>query len=363
MNKFKCFLEGNVDLINQELKNTFLRLKDNFKFDLDNQINVSNLIFDDLYLLEEFVQRGGKRIRGILVLLSYKLFSDRKVLFQDLIKLAVITELNHAFLLIHDDIMDESLKRREKLTLHKTYECLAIKKKIKNSKMYGISKALVMGDTLNFISSKQIFYTGFDDRLKLQLIEKFQNVLLNTCYGQILDYELNYKDNITKEEILNVAKLKTSFYSIQVPIEIGFLVAKGNKKHLPLIQRYSECLGVAYQLQDDFLDYKIDDSSGKEIFKDIKEGKNTFIIYNALNTLKEENLKYLKYCLGNKNLTLDEGKKLVTLLKVNKVFKKNKEEIDNLIFNAINTIEKSKLNTIQKKYFIDFANFIMKRKY
>jgi geranylgeranyl diphosphate synthase, type I len=363
MNEFKVFLDENIESINKGLVDVFIKIK--------KEHDSSSVIFSDLESLEEFVLRGGKRVRGLLVLLAYKVFSNQNQLSTDVIKISVITELIHAFLLIHDDIIDESNKRRNKATLHKIYESKAEPKNILNPSMYGVSKALLLGDTLYFIASIELFKTSFNDSLKIKLIKNFQNVLLTTCYGEILDYELNFIENLREKDIIDVAKFKTSIYSIQLPLELGFLIASEKnivfndsnkkKKVISFLKKFSYFLGVAYQLQDDLLDYNIDKSSGKEIFKDLKEGKRTLIVYNAIKKLNKDDLKFFNSCLGNKNLSFEDGEKIVNIFEKEQIFKEMNLEIEKLINFAIELVDKSNLEKNQKKYFIDLANFIMKR--
>src|SRR3990167_3184544 len=154
---------------------------------------------------------GGKRIRGFLAWLGYRLGGGRDI--KRIKEISLALELVHSFLLIHDDIIDDSDIRRGKATIHKRYE------KYFDSH-YGLSQAIIIGDIVCFEAIKLINESKLAKDIRKQVLAKALNILLETGYGEALDVEYSHKKvNISK--IMQMTTLKTAKYTFAGPLSIG----------------------------------------------------------------------------------------------------------------------------------------------
>lgn len=170
----------------------------------------SPLITDYYKKLSDF-SGGGKGIRGYLVYLGYQVGGQTGI--KNILPISLAFEMSHNFLLIHDDIMDNSDLRRGKPTIHKIYEK-------KHGKHFGISTAILLGDIALLEVFKIVSNSNFSDKLKAVTMAEFADTLLETAYGQGLDLEFGFED-ATEAKILRVAQFKAARYSVIGPLVIG----------------------------------------------------------------------------------------------------------------------------------------------
>ena len=182
-------------------------------------------------------------------------------------------ELIHNFLLIHDDIIDKSDMRRGKPTVHK--------KLGRKDEHYGVSQAIVIGDISAFEAVKLLNESDFSDEVKIEVMDLFTGVILETAYGEILDVE--YASKRPKlDKVWLVTELKTAKYSFVGPLKLGALLSGASKSQLQALEKYGLSLGKAFQLQDDILGVFADEKTlGKSTLSDMREGKNTVLFYKT----------------------------------------------------------------------------------
>lgn len=230
--------------------------------------------------VRKFVLRPGKRIRPLLLLLSYKGFGGRNC--DDAIALGSAIEIMHSFLLIHDDIVDESELRRGEPTLHKIYEGMY------NSEKLGKDLALTVGDVVAFYVFRIISRLHVDVDALRRLIETFSNCYVKTGYGQLLDilYSSNISEDDLKEDIpKKICLLKTAYYTFVYPMLFGYILS-GREKNIAeeeAIASIGEKIGVAFQYRDDLLGVFGDQSKSAN---DIVEGKYTMLVKRAIDSLE-----------------------------------------------------------------------------
>lgn len=195
-------------------------------------------------LLKAFAKscQGGKRIRGALVNLGYQLAAGKS---EEIIRIGAAYEILHTAILIHDDIIDQSLTRRDQPSL---YQALG-------GNHYGVSQAISLADYGFFLAFKLIADTN--------AAEVFSQIMMDTAFGQMLELE--------KANPLLVMKLKTARYTIAGPLKIGAVLAGAEQKLVRLLGEFGEALGIAFQIQDDILDNEADDIGGVVKAKQLAE--------------------------------------------------------------------------------------------
>jgi geranylgeranyl diphosphate synthase, type II len=208
------------------------------------------------------LEGGGKRIRPVLVLMAFNLFSEK---IEKVLPAALAVEVFHNFTLLHDDIMDKAEVRRNKPTVH-----------LKFSE----NTAILSGDSMAFLSYR--YLTECKSERLQELIELFTETALEVCEGQQYDMDFEKRADVSAEEYLEMIRLKTAVL-LGCSLKAGALLADAPDETVQQLYDYGINLGLAFQLQDDWLDSFGDRQSfGKKIGGDIVAGKKTFLLIKAL---------------------------------------------------------------------------------
>lgn len=242
----------------------------------------------ELYpLIEEFCLRPGKRIRPLIFLLSYLGYERGKNNNEDIIKIAAVIEMLHAYLLVQDDIIDRSPLRRGEKTLHVLCQDYFVKKT--RNRNIGNDIALILADVLFANLIEIIGSTGIKSSIKNDFLLLFSKTYELTAWGQILDImnTMPVCIDIDSQDPMHVSLLKTAHYTVLSPMVMG-LVLSGRKDQdeEKALSDFAIPLGVAFQIKDDVLGVFGDRySTGKPSDSDIIEGKFTLLVQKAVSNL------------------------------------------------------------------------------
>ncbi len=233
------------------------------------------------------MRRGAKRIRGMLILLGF-LANPKNKLTKDIFKVAAAYEILHSYLLIHDDIIDQDEERRGKPTLHVLFKkfappgsSMAIKKKI------GEDIAIIIGDLANVLFQKLFLETNYSINTKIEIQKYINNILKDTCEGQILDILSLPNKLLSLEQQQSRYLQKTARYTIEAPFLVGLSFGKGNINK-QLFRKFSNNIGLAFQLADDV--HNIFGSSLATRQSDLQAGKVTYLISLSIKSVKYKKL-------------------------------------------------------------------------
>ena len=270
------------------------------------------------------------------------------------IDIAAAIEIFQTAILIHDDVIDEADKRRGLDTINAKY-----------AGHIGISKAICIGDLGFFISYNIINNANISDDLKIEIMKVYSKTLYNTVNGEIIDVELplkslEYHKKIDDKLIYDIYVNKTAWYTIIGPILIGASSANASSLDKEKLMKMGENLGIAFQIKDDLLGlYSEDDSMGKTL-NDIKEGKQTIIYKYAIDHANKEEIEIINKYYGNSCVTIDENK-IITDLFIKLGAKENAEKLElEYTKKGIDII--NSMDVKNKDLFMDFANYLLKRK-
>ncbi len=249
----------------------------------DSPTNVKN----EIEHFKEFALRPGKRIRPLMFFYSYLGYNGDEKFLTDVYVLSALLEIMHAFLLVHDDVMDNSALRRGQPTLHKIYA-------EERSQKYGENVAIVIGDIIGFYSFKVLSQMSFPNIT--EIIKTFSECYINTGIGQLLDVKYSESQNIPDSSVpFEISRLKTSHYTFYYPILLGYKCAGlNNSKELEKIKIFGENIGIAFQFIDDYIG--VFDTTLNKSMNDIIEKKMTFLItetYSKLCDKEKENFRNL----------------------------------------------------------------------
>jgi geranylgeranyl diphosphate synthase type I len=254
--------------------------------------------------------RGGKKIRGSLIQLGYLCTGGKKK--KEIIKASIAMEIIHAYLLIHDDIMDQDALRRGKPTIHLRYRDFHQRfLKKGGSDHYGLSMAIDLGDCGAFMGMEILGRANFFPENKARAIEFFGQTLLRTAFGQGLDVTYELFDKINEEDVMRVHLNKTAHYTISGPLILGALLGGASASQIKAMEDYGIPVGIAFQLRDDELGlFSSEEILGKPIGSDVREGKITILRIKALEKANSRDRRFLEAAYGNQNLTKKEVKRV-----------------------------------------------------
>jgi geranylgeranyl diphosphate synthase type II len=217
---------------------------------------------------EYFLKLGGKRVRPVLCLMGNELFDE---IIPDAWHAATAIELFHNFTLIHDDIMDKAPLRRGRETVHAKYNA---------------NTALLAGDVMLV---KAYDYLNKINKSYLQnVMHLFNKTAIEVCEGQQLDMDYENRTDVVMEEYLNMIELKTSV-ALAASLQVGALLGGGGERNQNLLYEFGKKLGIAFQVQDDYLDaFGEPEKFGKQTGGDILSNKKTFLLIHALEDVKHK---------------------------------------------------------------------------
>lgn len=211
---------------------------------------------------------GGKRVRPLLALLACEMFGGD---CRRAIDAAVGLEVFHNFTLLHDDVMDKADVRRGKPTVHKVWD---------------ENTAILSGDAMQIIAFRYIARTPAPHTAAV--IDWFLKTALEICEGQQFDMEFESRDDVTEAEYIEMIRLKTSVL-LACSLKLGAIQAGAPAADADNLYKFGELMGLAFQLQDDYLDVYGDPAVfGKAIGGDILCNKKTYMLINAYNRADDD---------------------------------------------------------------------------
>jgi len=205
---------------------------------------------------------GGKRLRPVLVLMATEIFGAD---YKKALDAALAIEVFHNFSLVHDDIMDDAPLRRGKETVHEKWD---------------VNTGILSGDAM-LINAYQLF-ENYEGETFRDLAKLFSKTAIEVCEGQQHDVDFETRDDVTQEEYLKMIEYKTAVL-VGAALKMGGIVAHASIEDQNSIYEFGRNLGIAFQLQDDYLDAFGDpETFGKQVGGDIIENKKTFLYLKAL---------------------------------------------------------------------------------
>ncbi|MDP2838053.1 MAG: polyprenyl synthetase family protein [Candidatus Moranbacteria bacterium] len=356
--------------IEQELKNFKGRLDplihDYFTSVLEGVIREDGLVAEALGHTETIVLSGGKRLRAAFMYYGYLGAGGTEE--EKILRASMSVELIHAFLLVHDDIIDRDDMRHGVPTLHKRYAGFGRRFfPEQDCEHFGNSIALIMGDMLYALGNGIIFRSDFPKERVLQALSCLQNIVTFTVVGQARDVYMEYKGEASEAEILTMYKNKTAKYTVEGPLHLGALLAGGSPELLSSLSAYALPLGIAFQIQDDILGiFGSTLRTGKPVGSDIKEGKITLLVARALKNGTKAEQKRLKAILARGTaLTEAEQEEFCAMIQKTGSLEQVKTLAEEYIATGKQAL--SKLKTMVTPQAYDFlegvAEYMIKREY
>ena len=289
---------------------------------------------------------GGKRIRPMLMTMAYSLWRNDA---ERILPQAVALETYHNFTLLHDDVMDKADVRRGMPTIHKKWD---------------ENTAILSGDNMLVLAFQWMQQSDVEgwEKVMPQVLATFTQTALEINHGQQYDVDFESRNDVTEAEYIEMIRLKTSVL-LACAMKSGALMAGADAKDVELLYRFGEAMGLAFQLQDDYLDVYGDPAVfGKAIGGDICNNKKTYMLINALLKAEGEDKAELQRWIDAKEF--DRAEKIVAVTAIyNKVGidKLAKAKMEEYYAAAIHCLDAVNVKEEHKTALREYAAKMMKR--
>ena len=262
-------------------------------------LKVPEVLYESSYHL---LKAGGKRLRPFMLVKSYEACGGEG---EKPYPAAAGVEILHTFTLIHDDIIDRDETRRGVPTVHV---------------LWGIPQAIISGDMLFALVfrtlSKGLRDVGVEDSVIVEVVGRFSKTLIDICAGQTMDMVMAEKPTtaVTVDEYMEMIKLKTAVLYM-ASAEIGGLLAGASSEELEALRSYGLNSGLAFQMIDDVLGVSgVEEELGKPVGSDIREGKKTIVVLEALSRLDDAGKRRLLGVLSDRGASRDKIMEAIRLI-------------------------------------------------
>lgn len=285
---------------------------------------------------------GGKRLRPVLTLMASEVFdADCK----NALAAATAVEVFHNFSLIHDDIMDDAPLRRGNETVHEKWN---------------INTGILSGDAMLILAYQ--FFEDYEPQIFQELAKLFSKTALEVCEGQQYDVDFETRDDVTISEYLKMIEYKTAVL-VGAAMKMGAIVAQTSEVNKNLIYNFGLNLGIAFQLQDDYLDaFGNPETFGKQVGGDIIENKKTYLYLKALefsNDSEKEQLLHLFSIQPNDNT--DKINSVKAIFNATGSSDATQKAIQEFTFKAFETLDKMDISDDKKILLRTFGEKLMNR--
>ena len=307
--------------------------------ELKNNKEPRNLYNPINYILAD----GGKRMRPTLTLMAAEIFDAD---YTKALPAALAVEVFHNFSLVHDDIMDDAPLRRGKETVHEKWD---------------VNTGILSGDAMLILAYQ--YFEQYEPPVFRDLAKLFSKTALEVCEGQQYDVDFETRHDVTIAEYLTMIEYKTAVL-VAAAMKMGAILAETSQKNADLIYDFGLNLGIAFQLQDDYLDAFGDpETFGKQVGGDIIENKKTYLYLKAIefaNPTEKQQLLHLFSDQPVENTIKIEAVK--TLFDQTGASNATQKAIQDYTFKAFETLYQINIDNEKKAILKSFGENLMGRK-
>lgn len=286
---------------------------------------------------------GGKRIRPILTLMTAEVFGTD---YKKALPAALAVEVFHNFSLVHDDIMDDAPLRRGKETVHEKWN---------------LNTGILSGDAMLILAYQ--YFEKYEPKVFRDLAKLFSKTAIEVCEGQQWDVDFENREDVTIPEYLKMIEYKTAVL-VAAAMKMGAIIAETSEENANLIYDFGLNLGLAFQLQDDYLDAFGDpETFGKQVGGDIIENKKTYLYLKAQEFSSKEETEQLMHLFS---IQPDDNTEKINSVK--EIFNTTgasdatQKAIQEFTFKAFATLQKIDIDNEKKDILKSFGENLMGRK-
>ena len=244
--------------------------------------------------IDYIMHLDGKRLRPILVMMAAEAFGKNT---EEALPAALAIECFHNFSLVHDDIMDNASLRRGKATVHEKWD---------------VNTGILSGDAMLILCYQ--YFEAYDNATYAQLTKLFSKTAIEVCEGQQWDVEFEVRNDVQMHEYLQMIEYKTAVL-VAAALQMGGIIAGASKEDQAHIYQFGRLLGIAFQLQDDYLDaFGNPETFGKKVGGDIIENKKTYLYLKAIELSSEKDKNQLEHLFSLS--AIDEESKIANVKEI-----------------------------------------------
>lgn len=313
---------------------------------LSDFLNEQQLLKEPVNLYEPvhyILSEGGKRLRPTLTLMAAELFDAD---YRSALPAALAVEVFHNFSLVHDDIMDDAPLRRGKETVHEKWN---------------LNTAILSGDAMLILAYR--YFESYEPEVFRDLAKIFSKTALQVCEGQQYDIDFENRDDVSIPDYLKMIEYKTAVL-VAAAMQMGAIIGRADTENCRLIYEFGLNLGIAFQLQDDYLDVFGDpETFGKQVGGDIIENKKTYLYLKAsecADARQAEQLSHL-YSIHPDDNT-DKIQAVKTIFEQCGAASATQEAIRVYTEKAMSTLEQLTVDDDKKNMLRHFGRNLMERK-
>ncbi len=299
---------------------------------------------NSLYEPIEYILRlGGKRLRPVLTLMTTDIFNES---YEKSLDAALAIEVFHNFSLIHDDIMDDAPLRRGQQTVHEKWD---------------LNTGILSGDAM-LILAYQLF-ENYEGHTFKALAKLFSKTAIEVCEGQQYDIDFESRNDVTIPEYLKMIEYKTAVL-VGAAMKMGAIVANASVEYQDKIYDFGKNLGIAFQLQDDYLDaFGNPETFGKQVGGDIIENKKTYLFLKALELSEtEQRDQLLKFYTNDASNIEDKVSNVKQIFNESGASSETNIIIENYTEKAFNILDSINVSSEKKELLKQFGTSLMNRK-
>ena len=293
--------------------------------------------------IDYILSLGGKRMRPVLTLMTAEVFDAD---YKKALPAAMAVEVFHNFSLVHDDIMDDAPLRRGEQTVHEKWN---------------INTGILSGDAMLILAYQ--YFEQYEPSVFRDLAKLFSKTALEVCEGQQWDVDFETRKDVTIPEYLKMIEYKTAVL-VAAAMKMGAIIANASEENACLIYDFGLNLGLAFQLQDDYLDAFGDpETFGKQVGGDIIENKKTYLYLKAVefsDVKQAQQLNDLFAIHSDDNTTKINAVK--SIFNNSGASKATQQAIKEYTFKAFETLEKMDIELSKKEMLRAFGENLMGRK-
>ena len=288
------------------------------------------------------LQLGGKRMRPILTLMSAEVFDAD---YEKALPAALAVEVFHNFSLVHDDIMDAAPLRRGNVTVHEKWD---------------INTGILSGDSMLILAYQ--YFEEYEPTIFRALAKLFSKTALEVCEGQQWDVDFESRSDVTIPEYLKMIECKTAVL-VAAAMKMGAIIAETSDENANLIYDFGLNLGLAFQLQDDYLDaFGNPETFGKQVGGDIIENKKTYLYLKAMEFASPNEKEELVHLFSiHPEDNSDKINSVKQIFHSSGAAQATQKAIQDFTLKAFETLEKMNVSVDKKAMLTNFGENLMKR--
>lgn len=292
--------------------------------------------------IDYILKLGGKRLRPVLTLVTTEIFESD---YHKALDAALSIEVFHNFSLVHDDIMDGAPLRRGKQTVHEKWD---------------VNTGILSGDAMLILAYK--LFENYEPNTFQALAKLFSKTALEVCEGQQYDIDFESRDDVIIPEYLKMIEYKTAVL-LGAAMQMGAIVANASNQDQENIYNFGKNLGIAFQLQDDYLDAFGDPQTfGKQVGGDIIENKKTYLYLKTIENSNSEDQHQLRSLFEiSPSNTAEKIETVKQMYLDSGAAQSTKEIIEKYTQDAFKTLDELNIEETKKQILKAFGTSLMNR--